>query len=180
MYKSENAESANWLYLVIYIYIKCINMMIHMCLIMFIVTWFILWTNLIDNIRDVWKITWLGLAPVLGLARRQVSLGAPADDPKVKFPVVICPVFTVYFLTYMLLCVPSSVLFQKSCYFVRFRRTCLRGCLRPILEAWGLSVFDRFFFVCFLFFLPITFNFYPPHFPNVPHSPNKSLYFLSS
>ena len=62
--------------------------------------------------------------------------GLPADDLKV--PVVICPVLTVYFLTDMLLCVPSSVLFQKSCYFVRFRRTCLPGCLRPILEAWGL------------------------------------------
>ena len=59
----------------------------------------------------------------------------PVDVLKVKFPVVICPVLTVYFLTYMLLFVPSSVLFQKSCYFVRFRRTCLRGCLRPILEA---------------------------------------------
>ena len=42
--------------------------------------------------------------------------GLSADDLKVKFPVVICPVLTVYFLTYMLLCVPSSVLFQKSCY----------------------------------------------------------------
>jgi len=69
----------------------------------------------------------------------------PADDLKVKFPVVICPILTVYFLTDMLLCVPSSVLFQKSCYFVslfqkscyfvRFRRTCLSGCLRPSLEA---------------------------------------------
>uniref|UniRef100_A0A8C4N8F8 Muscarinic acetylcholine receptor n=1 Tax=Eptatretus burgeri TaxID=7764 RepID=A0A8C4N8F8_EPTBU len=48
--------------------------------------------------------------------------GLLADNLKGKFPVVICPVLTVYFLTYMLLCVPSSVLFQKSCYFVRFRR----------------------------------------------------------
>jgi len=29
--------------------------------------------------------------------------GFSADDLKVKFPVIICPVLTVYFLTYMLL-----------------------------------------------------------------------------
>ena len=68
----------------------------------------------------------------------------------------------------MLLCVPSSVLFQKSCYFVSFWRRCLTGCLRPRLEAWGLPVplGVRSFY---LFFLPITFNFYLPHSPNVPH-----------
>ena len=56
--------------------------------------------------------------------------GLPADVLKVKFPVVICPFLTVYFLTYMLLCVPSSVLFQKSCYFVSFCRRSYR-----VLEA---------------------------------------------
>ena len=64
--------------------------------------------------------------PVPGLGRREVSFGAPADVLKVKFPVVICPVLTVYFLTYMLLCVPSSVLFQKSCYFVSLCRRSYR------------------------------------------------------
>ena len=46
--------------------------MIHMCFIMFIVTWFILWTNLIDNIRDVWKITWkyYSLLPQEGTSKK--------------------------------------------------------------------------------------------------------------
>ena len=53
----------------------------------------------------------LGL-PVLGLEQRQGLSGVSADFLKVKFPVVICPVLTLHFLTSMLLCVPHSVLFQ--------------------------------------------------------------------
>ena len=92
--------------------------------------------------------------------------GLSADDLKVKFPVVICPVLTVYFLTNMLLCVPRSVLFQKSCYFVSFRRTCLTGCLRPTyLSPWCTIVF-----ICIFSPLPSISIF--PTFPMSPIPPN--------
>ena len=89
--------------------------------------------------------------------------GLSADDLKVKFPVVICPVLTVYFLTYMLLCLPSSVLFQKSCYFVSFRRPCLTGFLEadPSFPSRCTIVF-----ICILSLLPSS-----PIFPTFPTSP---------
>ena len=40
--------------------------------------------------------------------------GVSADILKVKFPVVICPVLTVYFLTSILLCVPSFLFCFKN------------------------------------------------------------------
>ena len=49
--------------------------------------------------------------------------GLSAFDLKVTFPVVICPVLTVYFLTYMLLCVPRSDLFQKIVLFCKISST---------------------------------------------------------
>jgi len=44
----------------------------------------------------------LQLFPVLSLKRRQLLSGVSADFLKVNFPVVICQVLTVYFLTDML------------------------------------------------------------------------------
>ena len=92
--------------------------------------------------------------------------GLSAVDLKVKFPVVICPVLTVYFLTYMLLCVPSSVLFQKSCYFVRFCQPCLTGCLRPTLCSPRCTIV----FMCIFSPLPSISIF--PTFPTYPIPPN--------
>ena len=99
----------------------------------------------------------------LGSARRQGLSGLSADFLKVEFPVIICPVLTVYFLTDMFLCVPRSVLFQKSCYFVSFHRPCLTGFLEadPSFPFWCTIVF-----ICILSRLPSI-----PIFPTFPTSP---------
>ena len=89
------------------------------------------------------------------------------------FPVVICPVLTVYFLTCMLLCVPSSVLFQKSCYFVSFRRPCLTECLRPTHRSPWCTIM----FICI--FSPLPSIYISPTFSTSPIPPNETLYFLS-
>jgi len=104
--------------------------------------------------------------PVLGLERWRSPSGLSAVDLKVKFPVVICPVLTVYFLTYMLLCVPSSVLFQKSCYVVSFCRPCLTEWLRPTHRS------PRCTIVCICIFSPLPSISIFPTFPTSPIPPN--------
>ena len=102
-----------------------------------------------------------------------------ADDLKVKFPVVICPILTVYF--------------SLTCYCVFLVRFCFknRAILWDFVElvllgAWGLSlrleayplfpsVYDR----VYLFFLPIIFNFYLSHFLNVPHPSHPTNHSIS-
>ena len=118
------------------------------------------WKYLIDD-SDI-----IGL-PVLGLKRRHGLSGLSADFLKVKFLVIICPVLTVYFLTYMLLCLPSSVLFQKSCYFVSFRQPCLTEFLEahPSFPSWCTIVF-----ICILSLLPSI-----PIFPTFPMPPIRPI-----
>ena len=93
----------------------------------------------------------------------RILSGVSADFLKVKFLVVICDILTVYFLTYMFLCIPSSVLFQKSSYFVSFHQPCLNGFLEtdPSFPSWCMIVF-----ICILSQLPSI-----PIFPTFPTSP---------
>ena len=114
--------------------------------------------------------------PVLGLQQRQLLSGVSAYFLNVKFPVVTCHVFTLYFLTYMFTVCSQFGCFKNRAILGVFVDLVLSGSLRPTCPS-HLSV--RSFY---LYSLPITFNSYFPYFSQCPPSipPNHTLCFLSS